>query len=115
MAYKENYTQIPEAVSTENWRSKALCAGMGDVFFVPEEIKGKNRQRATEAAISICNQCPIKLKCLHTAIIEEKDNNIEHIFGVRGGTGPEDRKFFIRNYRKTGQLPKSSERTYTIK
>ena len=68
------------------WMDDAACASVGGDFWYPEVSKNG----AINAAIRICQQCPVKAECLDYAL----DRN-ERI-GIWGGTTVNERKAMRR-------------------
>lgn len=75
------------------WRSEAVCSQTDPEIFFPES--GGGLRDATKAAVEICVQCPVRLKCLKYAV----DNNEEH--GIWGGLNPLQRLELKRGRRNT--------------
>lgn len=72
---------------------EAACIDVDpELFFIDEE--SSDSQELTAQALSICNSCPIRLKCLEEAI--KKRNQI----GIWGGTTTQERDKLIKSYRK---------------
>jgi len=79
--------QTPDTEPPTDWRKFATCRNVdGDLFFpTPGDFRGIN------AAKAICAHCPVRLSCLHEALIEEDGRAKDNRFGVRGGKGPSQR------------------------
>jgi hypothetical protein len=61
------------------------CQDLPEVFF-PEDYPDKAmRVQAIKVAKNLCNQCPIKMQCLYTAIVTKQ------AYGVWGGTTANER------------------------
>lgn len=61
------------------------CRDLPEVFFPEDYPDRQMRLAAIKTAKNLCNQCPIKLQCLYTAIITKEAN------GIWGGTLPNER------------------------
>lgn len=81
--------------NTDEWRSRALCAGMDTNLFFddPEDNSASHFKR--EYAKGICAQCPVSTECLNFAI----DNDIRD--GIYGGITYRNR---LNIKRATGRL-----------
>jgi len=61
------------------------CRDLPEVFF-PEDYPDRvMRQTAIKTAKNLCNQCPIKMQCLYTAIVNKE------AYGIWGGTTSSER------------------------
>lgn len=77
----------------ESWMETALCREIGGDFWHPDE--GEGQTYATNRALEICRDCPVRVQCLSYAM-----NNNE-MLGVWGGTTPSERKRMRRSLRDT--------------
>lgn len=68
------------------WQLQAACRGAGtEVFFPPEQERGRARQHRDEQAKALCATCPVQLECLQHAL------TVAEPYGVWGGLTPEER------------------------
>lgn len=84
------YTRLPELIvngrrNFENdWTLQSLCYGMDQQkFFCPPNTK--ITEKYYEPARQVCSDCPVAAECLANAILEERWEPQQNIFGVRGG------------------------------
>lgn len=69
------------ATTGQQWASKALCHGRSlDEFFEGD----------AEHMPPCCAACPVRVECLATALVHERDDGYRH--GWWGGTRPADRE-----------------------
>ncbi len=71
---------------TGEWRSSAACLDLdSELFFVDYGWVGRpprSLKKEREAALAICEPCPVKAECLGYAL----GSGASHDFGVWGGT-----------------------------
>lgn len=80
-----------------DWKWEAACKDRSELFF--SLARGHNSKRDREAAIAICQTCPVRTECLMFA----EENQEE--YGVWGGkdfgaTVREELNSRVRKYRK---------------
>lgn len=70
------------------WRAMALCSDEDPDLFFPasEDIKTLADKAKVNDAKAVCDQCPVKTRCLQEAL----DKNVG--FGVWGGTTSMERR-----------------------
>jgi WhiB family redox-sensing transcriptional regulator len=69
-----------------SWHEQAACSGLDTNIFYPDYmLRGQTIKRAEDRAKAICQDCPVRLKCL-TDAIERND-----VYGIQGGTTPKER------------------------
>jgi hypothetical protein len=82
---------IVDAPYFEQWRD-AACAGSLESFDDPEihpQVPVWRHRRAVQAALDICDGCPVKEACYDHAVLWRET-------GVRGGTVDVERAPFLR-------------------
>ena len=73
------------------WQEQGSCRDSDtSTFFLEHNLRAKAKKEKEAIAISICNGCPVKLKCLDHAL------NTPEIYGVWGGMTEEQRHFIMR-------------------
>ena len=73
------------------WQEQGACKDFDtDTFFLEHNLRAKAKNEKETIAVSICNACPVKLKCLDHAL------NTPEIYGVWGGMTEEQRHFIMR-------------------
>lgn len=78
------------------WHDDAACQDTDpEIFYYPDNERGKAREMRERAAKTVCNTCPVKQQCLEWAI----DTNDG--FAIMGGTTPEERG--IRGHNRLDQ------------
>jgi WhiB family redox-sensing transcriptional regulator len=75
---------------SEEWRDRAACRGMGDLFFYRGQ-GGDEPHHHVAAAKKVCNKCPVKAECLEAGLGEK--------YGVWGGTTDHERRAIRRERR----------------
>jgi WhiB family redox-sensing transcriptional regulator len=75
------------------WMQLALCREVGGDFWHADE--GEGQTYATNRAIAICKQCPVRDLCLDYALTNNE------MIGVWGGTTPSQRKRMRKALRET--------------
>ncbi|MET9517011.1 WhiB family transcriptional regulator [Streptomyces sp. NPDC002994] len=69
-----------------DWLTEAACAQTDPELFFHE-----GNERLTEAAIAVCNTCPVQRECLIDAIADEGGKGKESRYGIRAGLTPGQR------------------------
>lgn len=89
-----------------DWIESAACRQHDPEAWFPMSTPGRsNVQRAaelarkTDEAVAICLRCPVRRKCLTTALEHERTHGTESIHGIYGGLGPDQRAALIRKER----------------
>jgi WhiB family redox-sensing transcriptional regulator len=75
------------------------CSDQEDLFYAPDGCDGRSepgRVSRESAARSLCEGCPIQLKCLYTSLVTHER------WGVWGGLGEGDRRKFLDQLRDEG-------------
>jgi len=73
------------------WQEQGSCRDSDpEIFFLDYNLRGKAKNKKEQTAISICNACPVKMKCLEHAL------NTPEIYGVWGGMTEEQRHVIMR-------------------
>lgn len=73
-------------VNTDHtWEVDALCAGIDPTLWFP--AAGEDNLVAKR----ICLECPVRVRCLETALATESFKGREYRFGIWGGLGPTER------------------------
>lgn len=67
------------------WQTAAHCRGIPSEVFFLEEARGAPMRRREENAKRICNDCPVKLRCLAHALTAPETH------GIWGATTPRER------------------------
>ena len=78
---------------TTNWRSAGACLSADPDLFFPISARGPAEQQIAKAKL-ICAGCAVRLECLEFAM------NHDQLFGIWGGTTPEDRQRERRRKRR---------------
>ena len=74
----------------EPWRELAACRDADDtLFFHPEGERGSTRQRRTNAAKAICQECPAMLACRDLARARRETH------GTWGGESEDERDDYL--------------------
>jgi WhiB family redox-sensing transcriptional regulator len=68
----------------EEWEHYALCYGMDQSLFFPENSPGRDAR--IYSAKQVCARCPVKRECLDTALDDPK------LVGIWGGRTEQERK-----------------------
>ena len=76
------------AIADVVWRSKGACQGLDAEIFYPE-----NEDHA-EFALSVCEQCAVRIACLDYALDTREQQ------GVWGGATARDRRKMLRQRRQ---------------
>ena len=77
------------AIADVAWRSKGACQGLDAEIFYPE-----NEDHA-EFALSVCEQCAVRIACLDYALDTREQQ------GVWGGATARDRRKMLRQRRQS--------------
>jgi len=77
------------AIADVVWRSKGACQGLDAEIFYPE-----NEDHA-EFALSVCEQCAVRIACLDYALDTREQQ------GVWGGATARDRRKMLRQRRQS--------------
>jgi WhiB family redox-sensing transcriptional regulator len=83
-------------VITPSWMKKARCKDADPTLFYPEP--GEDNGPRVEAAIRICNDCPVQRQCLRWAF------EIEDKWAVLGGKTANQRTRIATRVRKRRQV-----------
>jgi WhiB family transcriptional regulator, redox-sensing transcriptional regulator len=77
--------------SEMDWRERAACADADpEVFFPVGEQGSPGYDAAVREAMRYCARCPVRRACLAYAV------DAEEVYGVFGGTTPEERRVEMR-------------------
>jgi WhiB family redox-sensing transcriptional regulator len=71
--------------NADDWHSQGYCQDEPELFFPVDGEMGRVAYRRVQAAKAVCEDCPVKAKCLEYALDAREE------FGVWGGTTPRDR------------------------
>jgi WhiB family redox-sensing transcriptional regulator len=66
------------------WRERAACRGRDPTWWFGSPFE-------QSVALRVCASCPVRVKCLHAALVEEKGLRAADRFGVWGGMVPSER------------------------
>lgn len=79
--------KMPKPIADNwNWQQDGLCRTQGqDLFFYDDMERGPEKDMKIEAAVAICNQCPVAKQCLDFAMSTDQN------YGVWGGQTEEAR------------------------
>ncbi|MEI7780346.1 MAG: WhiB family transcriptional regulator [Planctomycetota bacterium] len=75
-----------------DWMEEGLCRQVGGDLWHPEE--GEGSTAATNRAMQVCGNCPVRLVCLEHAL------DTGEVYGVWGQTTPTQRRMMRRQRRK---------------
>jgi WhiB family redox-sensing transcriptional regulator len=78
---------------TQNWRSAGACLTADPDLFFPISSAGLGEQQIAEAR-AVCVACVVRRECLEFALAHEQ------VYGIWGGTTPEDRQRDRRRRRR---------------
>lgn len=73
------------------WRARALCLGETTPDYDPWHPASPGAKAEIEAAVGICNECPVRADCLTDALHIERGKSAFYRFGIWGGLMPEER------------------------
>lgn len=74
------------------WQFQGACNGVDtNDFYLDEKMRNPSKGRREQAAIAICNTCPVKAKCLEHAL------SVPEFYGVWGGSTEEQRLAIINS------------------
>jgi WhiB family redox-sensing transcriptional regulator len=79
--------------SAANWRSAGACRSADPDLFFPISSVGLAERQIARAKI-ICAECGVRQECLDFAL------NHDQVYGIWGGTTPEDRQRERRRKRR---------------
>jgi WhiB family transcriptional regulator, redox-sensing transcriptional regulator len=79
--------------SITNWRSAGACLSADPDLFFPISSRGPAEKQIARAKL-ICARCTVRRECLEFAV------NHDQIYGIWGGTTPEDRQRERRRRRR---------------
>lgn len=79
--------------STENWRSAGACLSADPDLFFPISATGPAEQQIARAKV-ICAGCEVRKVCLEFAMSHDQ------VYGIWGGTTPDDRQRARRRMRR---------------
>ncbi len=88
--------------STANWRSAGACLSADPDLFFPISSAGLGERQIARAKM-ICAGCQVRQECLEFALAHDQ------VYGIWGGTTPEDRQRARRRKRRTAAA--ASKRT----
>jgi WhiB family transcriptional regulator, redox-sensing transcriptional regulator len=80
-------------VSATNWRSAGACLSADPDLFFPISSTGLAERQITQAKV-ICAGCQVRRECLEFALAHDQ------VYGIWGGTTPEDRQRDRRRRRR---------------
>ena len=72
-----------------NWRDDAACIGMETELFYPGAVDERKYVQKT------CDNCPVKLECLATALATKDTDN-----GIHGGQVPSEKRKIVEALRR---------------
>ena len=79
--------------SAENWRSAGACLSADPDLFFPISTTGPAVGQIAQAK-AICGACEVRRECLEFALSHDQ------VYGIWGGTTPEDRQRQRRRQRR---------------
>ena len=79
--------------SVPNWRSASACLSADPDLFFPITAAGLAEKQITQAKM-ICAGCQVRQECLEFAMTHDQ------VYGIWGGTTPEDRQRARRRKRR---------------
>jgi WhiB family redox-sensing transcriptional regulator len=79
--------------TTENWRAAGACRAADPDLFFPISATGPAEQQISRAKV-ICAGCEVRKECLEFAMSHDQ------VYGIWGGTTPEDRQRARRRLRR---------------
>jgi WhiB family transcriptional regulator, redox-sensing transcriptional regulator len=85
--------------SATNWRSAGACRSAEPDLFFPISSVGP-AERQIERAKKICSGCAVRRECLEFALSHDQ------VYGIWGGTTPEDRQRDRRRKRRAAAAAK---------
>jgi WhiB family transcriptional regulator, redox-sensing transcriptional regulator len=80
-------------LNAAKWRSAAACLSADPDLFFPISAKGPGEKQVARAKI-ICGGCRVRQQCLEFALAHDQ------LYGIWGGTTPEDRQRDRRRKRR---------------
>jgi WhiB family redox-sensing transcriptional regulator len=84
---------MTETQSAINWRAEGACLTADPDLFFPISPAGPGEMQITRAK-SICAGCEVQRQCLEFALAHDQ------VYGIWGGTTPEDRQRERRRKRR---------------
>lgn len=85
---------ITDVEEVHHWEEEAACKNQTDIpkeWFYPE--KGWTHLHPyVRAALAVCKECPVQVKCLEYALVKEA-------YGVWGGMTEQQREAYRRHHR----------------
>lgn len=79
-------TYLKPILDNWDWQFQGACNGVDtNKFYLEEGMRGKNKTNREQAAVTLCNTCPVKAKCLEHAL------STPEFYGVWGGSTEEQR------------------------
>ena len=88
---------LPAALAPTGWQQAAACRFEDrDLFFPPEQERGRYAPFQEAAAKHICGRCPVAAECLGYALAADER------YGVWGGLSAEERQRLRRGRRARG-------------
>src|SRR5579875_3325794 len=79
--------------SIMNWRASGACLTADPDLFFPIAAAGPGEQQIAQAK-DVCASCPVQRQCLEFALSHDQ------VYGIWGGTTPEDRQRYRRRLRR---------------
>ena len=80
--------------SAANWRSAGACVSADPDLFFPISSAGSPGEQQIAQAKMICAGCQVRQECLEFALAHDQ------VYGIWGGTTPEDRQRERRRKRR---------------
>ncbi|GAA3410255.1 WhiB family transcriptional regulator [Streptosporangium vulgare] len=76
-----------------HWSRRSSCLSEDPELFFPVSYEGPGREQY-ERARAVCRRCPVRGRCLEYAL------NTQQMYGVWGGTTPEERRATMTGARR---------------
>lgn len=78
---------LPAVVGDDwNWQVNGACRGQNaDLFYNPENERGRTKRIREAGAKAVCAQCPVITQCLEWAL------DVGESYGIWGGKSPAER------------------------
>jgi len=86
-----------------NWRSAGACLSADPDLFFPISPAGPGEKQIARAKV-ICAGCRVRHECLDFAMTHDQ------VYGIWGGTTPEDRKRYRRRKRRAAAAAAAAAR-----
>ena len=80
-------------ISFAHWSRRSSCLGEDPELFFPVSSEGPG-QAQYERAKAVCRRCPVRGRCLEYAL------STQQMYGVWGGTTPEERRAAMSQMRR---------------